>query len=137
VNHFYNVSQTILDLGMENFHPLKFSEMSTTLLSLEHELSTILRDCGISSFVWLMRLEERISTDINSWKNSLHIQYLLFLIIFLTQERVLWKLNFVKVFLKTTTTIRWGQWSTETTTNKNENNKYRDENYTCSSSSKW
>ena len=51
VNHFYNVSPTIIDLGVENFHPLKLSEMLPTLQSLEHELSEILSDCGVSSFV--------------------------------------------------------------------------------------
>ena len=50
VNHFYNVSPTIMNLGVENFHPLEFSEMSPTLQSLEQELSKILREGGILSF---------------------------------------------------------------------------------------
>lgn len=51
VKHFYNVlPSTIMYLGVENFNPLEFSEMSPTLQSLEHELSKILRDCGILSF---------------------------------------------------------------------------------------
>jgi hypothetical protein len=50
MNHFYNVSPTIMKLGVENFHPLEFSEMSPTLQSLEQELSKILREGGILSF---------------------------------------------------------------------------------------
>jgi hypothetical protein len=48
VEHFdYDASPTIVNLGIENFHPIQIIEMSPTLQSLEQELSEILRESDI------------------------------------------------------------------------------------------